>query len=107
MTVKAPFSAPACPPDTGASTTTEFGGFRVKLAHGRCGGVIDKVAFRCPRTHRGAQRDRTEVIVVADAGHDEILAFRGGAAASRRSPPNFRPMPWLWLRVRLATTVTS
>jgi hypothetical protein len=59
-----------------------FGGFGVELARdlGGCRGVVDEGrAFLDTRECAvAAERDRAQVVVVADAAHHEILTFGGG-----------------------------
>ena len=78
MTVSTPFSAPACPPDTGASTNPiprfaasawEFAGH---VSRG-CG-VVDEDAslFHAVEGTIRPNRDAAQVIIIADASEDEL-----------------------------------
>ena len=91
MIVSLPFSAPAWPPDTGASRKpTPLRRRRgVDLARdlGRRGRVIDEHRARAHRRERavGAERDRAHVVVVADA-HQHELGVRRRGGRRRRAP---------------------
>ena len=108
MTVSAPFSAPAWPPETGASMKPRprSRGFRVQFARdvGRGGGVVDedRAALHAGEGAVGPERDRAQIVVVADAGEDEIAALGGGAGRRRRLAAVFGdPLPRLRAPVRL------
>ena len=62
-------------------------GFGVKLARDlrRCGGVIDddRAFARAGENAIRAEHHLAHVVVVADAGHDEVLAFGGGLRRRR------------------------
>ena len=87
MTVSTPFSAPAWPPETGASMKPKprLRRLPVELARdfGRGGGVVDEDRARCHAREGAVGPDghRAQVVVIADAGEDDLLAH---AAASRR-----------------------
>ncbi len=69
-------------------------GSRVKLAGdlGRCRGVIDEYCASGNAVKRAVcpERDLAQVMVVADAGHDEILTLGGGPRCRRRTPAELR-----------------
>jgi hypothetical protein len=92
MTVSTPLSAPAWPPDTGASRKPQplaaagFGQFARHFGGSR--GVVDQDGAILDAAENAvrAKRHGAEVIIVADAGEDEIGArslggrVAGGAA---------------------------
>ena len=92
MTVSTPFSAPAWPPDTGASrkpTAARRRGRRAVRARPRRGRrVVDVDRARLHAGERAvlAERHLAQIVVIADAGEDEIgaLGRLGGVAATRR-----------------------
>ncbi len=75
-----------------------LGRLRVELPGnlGRSGGVIDKNGAGLHARERavGTDRDRAQVVIVADAGHHEILAFRRGLRRGGRLAAEF-PGPGL------------
>ena len=78
-----------------------LGRFGVEFARdlGRRGGVIDegRALLHAGEGAIGAKRDRAQVVVVADAGHHEILALGGGLRRRARSCHRIsRPMPSPW-----------
>ena len=96
MIVSLPFSAPAWPPDTGASRKPTPRAFAAactsRATSRRRGRVIDQ--DRCPRAIAGeravgAQRDGAHVVVVADAHHHELGAARPPPPASARVVPPY------------------
>ena len=98
MTVSTPFSAPACPPETGAS---------MKPKPALLGGPMQVRARSWPRPSCGRRRPRPasspcegavrpgrdlpQIVVIADAGEDEIGILGGLGAAS--APPGRRIAP--------------
>ena len=70
-----------------------LGRLRIELARdfGRSGSVIDegRAFLHAGEGAVGAKRDRTQVVVVADAGHDKILAFGGGLRRRRGASAEF------------------
>ena len=101
MIVSVPFSAPACPPETGASTKRLPWSWPRPRARARC-----RRMRSCGRPHAVAAEtgeravvavgDATDVVVVADTYEDELGALRG-LARRRRGPPAVLPGPGLRL----------
>ena len=94
MTVSTPFSAPAWPPETGASMKPK----PLSLAAASSSRATSAEAVvwstkMAPLRHALRRRrpapsvDLAQVVVVADAGEDDLLALGGLARASRRRAP--------------------
>ena len=102
ITVSAPLIAPRLPPETGASTKRDARARRRRgeLARDRRrgGGVVDedRAALHAGEGAVVAERDRAQVVVVADAGEHDLGALgRRGAAWPRSCRRIPRPMPGL------------
>ena len=107
MTVSLPFSAPAWPPDTGASRKPMPRCLRrsVKLAGNvrRGGGVIDedRALLHARECAVRPNRHLAQIIVVADAGEDEVGIARGLRRSVRGRAADSATQASARLRVRL------
>jgi hypothetical protein len=109
MIVSWPFSAPAWPPDTGASTNQRPTGARrgVHLAGhgGRGGGVVDDHAALAHRRQH-LRHDVADVVVIAHAQADQLGARHRLGDGRPDAPPCFSTQRAAFSGVRLKT-VTS
>jgi hypothetical protein len=101
MTVSFPFSAPACPPDTGASRNSTCrargAGDLPRDLRGRRGVIDEDRLRRHPRER--VLRDRAHVVVVADAHQHDLRIARGvGRGRRRLAAVLLDPLPRLRLR---------
>ena len=104
MMVSAPLTAPAWPPETGASMNCRFSSraARIEFARhiGRGGGVVDedRAGLHAGEGAVRAQHHAAQVVVVADTAEHDLracrgFARRGGGLAAEFGGPGLR----LWL----------
>jgi hypothetical protein len=102
ITVSRPLTAPAWPPDTGASTkprpraAATAASSRATAADAVVWSTKTAPGLHAGQRARVAQHHRAQVVVVADAGEHEVGtgAACAGVGAARRRIPGPRPRPW-------------